>query len=237
VATVTDRDRTSSPYDEALWPVHGLRAQGAKMAAAVSVGEYPERLEATTVSLVGQSRPGSVTLAAVLQLLLAASFLIMPILVYLYGAKAQAAAEAEVVKQGFPADVLARNNVHFNEGALGFVLPLVIATFLAALAVLSLAGNGAGRILSLIFQPIFLIGAGFVTFRQAFAGRFLESAFEKSGDATLAGMNVKAFVDAATEAFPPWFLLAVRARFALVILGSPLVIVLLAVPSATAYFR
>jgi hypothetical protein len=48
---------------------------------------------------------------------------------------------------------------------------------------------------------------------------------------------VKAFVDAATEAFPPWFLFAVRARFALVILGSLLVIVLLAGPSATTYFR
>jgi hypothetical protein len=193
--------------------------------------------EATTFSLLGQSRPGSVTFAAVLQLLLAATFLIMPILVYRYGAEAQAAAEAEVVKQGFPADVLARNNVHFDEGAVGLVLPIVIAICLVVLAVLNLAGNGVGRILSLILQPILLVGGGFITFRQAFAGRFLESAFKNSGDATLAGINVKAFVDAAADAFPAWFLYAVRARFALVTLGSVLVIILLAVPSANTYFR
>jgi hypothetical protein len=69
------------------------------------------------------------------------------------------------------------------------------------------------------------------------SGRFLESAFKKSGDATLAGINVKAFVDAATDAFPAWFLYAVRVRFALVTLGSLLVIILLAGPSANAYFR
>jgi hypothetical protein len=39
---------------------------------------------------------------------------------------------------------------------------------LAALAVLNLAGNEVGRILSWILQPILLIGGGLVTFRQAF---------------------------------------------------------------------
>jgi hypothetical protein len=55
-----------------------------------------------TVSLVGQARPIGVTTAAVLQLLLAVTFLIMPIVVIRHGPKAQAAAEADVVRQGFP---------------------------------------------------------------------------------------------------------------------------------------
>jgi hypothetical protein len=91
-------------------------------------------------SLVGPGHPGSVTLAAALQLLLAATFLIMPTLAYLYGAHAQAA--AEVVRQGFPAVVLARNNVHFGEGAVGLVLAIAIAGGLLALALL----NGPGSL-------------------------------------------------------------------------------------------
>jgi hypothetical protein len=180
--------------------------------------------------------PGSVMLAAALQVLLAATFLIMPYLVHRYGAKAQAAAEAEVVKQGSPADVLTRNNVHFDEGVVGLVLPIAIALSLGAHAALNLAGNEVGRILSWILHPILLVGGGLITFRQAFAARFLESAFESSGDSTLARIDVKAFVDAATDVFPGWFVSAVRARFVLVTVGSLLVVILLAMPSANDYF-
>jgi hypothetical protein len=48
---------------------------------------------------------------------------------------------------------------------------------------------------------------------------------------------VRAFVDAAADAFPAWFALAVKARFVLVTLGSLLIVILLAMPSAKAYFR
>jgi hypothetical protein len=190
-----------------------------------------------TFSLLGYGRPGSVTLAAVLQLLLAATFLIMPTLAYMYGARAQAAAEAEVVRQGFPADVLARNNVQFGEGAVGLLLAVAIAVGLVALAVLNLAGNPAGRIGSWILQPLLLIAGGLILSRQVFTARFLASAFRNSGDATLAGINVRAFVDAAADAYPAWFPYVVSARFVLATLGSLLVIILLAVPAANAYFR
>jgi hypothetical protein len=190
-----------------------------------------------TLSLLGHSRPGSVTLAAVLQLLLAATFLIMPTLAYRYGADAQAAAEAEVARQGFPSEVLARNNVNFGEGAAGLALAVAIALGLVALAALNLAGNPAGRIGSWILQPLLLVAGGLVESRQVFAARFLASTFKNSGDATLAAINVKAFVDAAAGAYPAWFPYVVNARFVLTTLGSLLVIILLAVPSANAYFR
>jgi hypothetical protein len=207
------------------------------MAASTSVEDCLGSLPATTFLLLGQSRPSSVTVAAGLQVLVAATFLIMPTLSYRYGAEAQAAAEAEVAKQRFPSDVLARNNVHFNEGVVGLVLPIVIALGLLALASLNLAGNGVGRILSWIFQPIFLVAGGLITFRQVFAVQFLESAFKNADDPTLGGINVKAFVDAAVDAFPAWFLFVVKARFVLTTLGSLVVIILLTVPSANAYFR
>jgi hypothetical protein len=189
------------------------------------------------VPLVAQSRPGSVTLAALLQLLLAATFVIMPTLAFLYGARAQAAAEAEVARQGFPADALARNHVNFGEGPVGLLLAVAIALGLAVLAVLNLDGNPAGRLGSWILQPLLFIAGALILSRQVFTARFLASAFRSSGDATLAGINVKAFVDAAAHAYPAWFPSVVSARFVLATLGSLLIITLLAVPSANAYFR
>jgi hypothetical protein len=121
---------------------------------------------------------------------------------YRYGANAKAAAEAEVTRQGFPAEVLARN-VHFGEGAAGPALAVAIALGLAALAALNLAGTPAGRIGSWILQPLLLVAGGLIISRQVFTARFLGSAFKHSGDATLAAINVKAFVDAATGAYPP----------------------------------
>jgi hypothetical protein len=191
----------------------------------------------STIPLLSQNRPGSITLAAVLQLLLAATFLIMPTVAFLYGARAQAAAEAEVARQGFPAEILARNHVHFGEGAAGLVLAVAIALALVALAALNLAGNPAGRIGSWILQPLLLIAGVLILSRQVFTARFLASAFRSSGDATLARINVKAFVDAAADAYPAWAPYVAGARFGLATLGSLLIIVLLAVTSANAWFR
>jgi hypothetical protein len=181
--------------------------------------------------------PGTVIVASILQFLLAAAFLIQTTLAYRYGAKAQRAAEAEVVKQGAPATVLAQQQVNFEERGVEIVLPVAIAMVLAALASLNLAGNGTGRILSWIFQPIVLVAGGLVMSRQVFAVRYLEAAFSRSGDATLQRLNVRAFVDAALGAFPPWFRSLVATRLVLATVGSLLVIALLATPTASAYFR
>jgi hypothetical protein len=204
-------------------------------ALAITNTGGPIGAEVVTLSLLVYGRSIAVTLAALLQLLIAVTFLIMPVLVLRHGTYAQAAAEAEVVSQGFPADVLARNKIHFDEGTAGLVLPIVIALTLGTLAVLNLAGSEVGRNLSLIFQPVLLVGGGFITFRQVTAARFVQTAFEKSGDPMLTAIDVQAFVDAATDAFPRGFLFLVRARFILVTLGSMLVIVLLVLPSATAF--
>jgi hypothetical protein len=181
--------------------------------------------------------PRVVVVAATLQLLQAVAFLVQSLLAYRHGANAQRAAEAEVAKQGLPAEVLAQNGVRFSESGAELVLPVAIVACLATLASLNLAGVEVGRISTWILQPIFLVAAGFVTANQVFAVRFLRSAFDKSGDPTLQGINVPAFVDAAMGAFPAWFRYLVVARFALVTVGSGLVIVLLTVPAANSYFQ
>jgi hypothetical protein len=175
--------------------------------------------------------------ASLLQLLLAVTFLIMPAIAYRYGARAQAAAEAEVARQGFPAGILAKNKVKFTERGIEAALPAAIALLLVALASLNLAGIEAGRIMSWIFQPVILVVGGLVTAAQVFDVRYLTSAFRKSGDQTLRSINVKAFVDAAVRAFPAGFRSLVATRFVLTTAGSVLVIVLLAVPAANAYFH
>ena len=140
--------------------------------------------------------------AALLQFALAATFLIIPIIAYRYGANAQRAAEAAVVKQGFPAKVLVQHQVKFAERGVAALLPVGIALCLATLAALNLARSEAGRTFSWIFQPILLVAGSFITTGQVFPVRYIESAFKKSGDAMLHRINVRAFVEAASAAFP-----------------------------------
>jgi hypothetical protein len=179
----------------------------------------------------------TVVLASILQYLLAVSFIIMPIIAYGYGADAQRAAEAEVAKQGFPAGVLTQHGVNIKERGIDTLLPFAIALGLATLASLNLAGSGVGRILSWILQPIVLVAGGMVTAGQVFATRYVESAFRKSGDPTLYGINVKAFMDAAMAVFPAGFRSLVITRFTLTTAGSLLIIILLTIPPANAYFH
>jgi hypothetical protein len=164
--------------------------------------------------------PPTVISAALLQGLLAALFLIIPVVVARHGGKAQRAAEAEVVRQGVPAGVLARHRVRFDERPVEFLLPVAIGLGLATLAWLNLAGNGTGRVLSWVLQPILLVAGGLITGGQVFPTRSLESAFRKSTDPTLRGIDVAAFVDAARRAFPAWLRQLIVARFVLVTAGS-----------------
>jgi hypothetical protein len=165
--------------------------------------------------------------AATLQFLLATTFLVVSVVAYRDGANAQRAAEAEVVKQGFPASILAQHSVTFEESGTELLLPLAIALILAALAALNLSGSEVGRVMSLILQPILLVGGGIVTARQVFAVSYLQSAFKKSIDTRIRDVNAKALVGAAMAAFPNWLGYLIATRFVLATAGSLLVIVLL----------
>jgi len=165
--------------------------------------------------------------AGLLQLALASAFVAMGACAWRYGADAQRAAEGEVLRQGYDAELLARHGVNFRERAAELVLPLSIAALLVLLAVLNLRESGIGRSLSLVVAPILLVAGGAVTASQVFAVHSIESAFRKADDANLRAVNVRRFVDAAIDVFPPGFRSLVIARFVLTTLGSATVVVLL----------
>lgn len=146
--------------------------------------------------------PWPVVLASVLQFATALAFVAMALLAYRYGSDAQAAAEAEVARQGDPPHLLDRARVNVRESGAELALPLGIALALAVLGTLNLAGSGTARVATWTFQPPLLVAGGFVTAGQVFAVRFVRSAFLKSGDQDLKLMNVERFMEAATSEFP-----------------------------------
>ncbi|MCH7230324.1 hypothetical protein L0U85_05560 [Glycomyces sp. L485] len=182
-------------------------------------------------------RPGSVTVAVWLQLLLAAALAVSAVVGFVYGSKANDAFEAELADQGFDIAEIPGNTANFGGGAGDLVFALVIVALLVVLAMLNAAGNRVGRILTWIFQPLVLICGAFLFAGQLFLAQFLQFAFDSSPNEDLQEVDVEALVDAVYGVYPGWSVLVDWVVVALATLGSILVIILLAVPSANAYFR
>ncbi|MFI7709040.1 hypothetical protein [Nonomuraea sp. NPDC049480] len=175
-------------------------------------------------------RPRTVTFAGILQLLFALSFLIVPVIGLIYGADVQAAAEAELVRQGLTPAILAQNNLHFDEGGYALVIPVSTAVIAVILAWLNLAGRRVGRILTLIIQPLFLALDVFILTSQATQVQFLQSVLGP-------GANAQAVIEAAYGVYPGWLLTVTDGRLFVTIAASVAIIVLLILPSARTYFR
>ncbi|WP_188188634.1 hypothetical protein [Nonomuraea sp. SYSU D8015] len=182
-------------------------------------------------------RPRSVVLAAVLQLLTAVPFVLGTYVVLAHGARAQAAAEAEVARQGLPPSLLDQHGVSFGNSTSELPFAVAIVLILASLALLNLNGKRLGRTLSWIFQPILFVAGAVIVPGQVFVAPLLESAFKSSGDPALARIDVVSLVDSTTQVMPGWLHHAAVAKLALTTLGSVLVVALLALPSARAHFR
>jgi hypothetical protein len=178
-----------------------------------------------------------VLVASVLQLLLGATFLVVPYGAHRHGDAAQRAAEEQVAEQGFDPELLVRHRVVFTESASAAMFPVAIGLILVALGVFDLAGSGIGRIVAIVVQSVLFLGGGLVTGSQVFAVRFIERAFVKSDDRILCQINVRAFVAAAREAFPRWLRMVIPIRFVLITLGSLVSITLLAQSWVNPYFR
>ncbi|MFI6483949.1 hypothetical protein ACIBH1_38925 [Nonomuraea sp. NPDC050663] len=172
----------------------------------------------------------TVTAAGVLQVLFALAFLIVPVAGLFYGADVQAAAEAELARQGLDPGLLARNNLHFDEGGYALVIPAVTAAIAAVLAWLNLAGRRAGRVLTLIVQPILLLLDFFILTSQLARAEYLQGILGGGADAG-------AILAASESVYPGWLLAVSQGRIFFTMAASAVVIVLLLLPSARAFFR
>lgn len=166
-------------------------------------------------------------LAATLQLLLAATFFVIPVVAWFRGGASQDSAEAEIRRQGHSPAVLAQHGIAFREKPWEFALALTIGATLTVLGVLNLTENPSGRLLSWIIEPLVLVGVGFITTGQVFATAYTRAAFARSADPAVRTVDTPALMAAANAPFPAWLRPLVLTRFALATLGSAVVLLLL----------
>ncbi|GAA2378701.1 hypothetical protein [Nonomuraea africana] len=170
-----------------------------------------------------------ITLAAVLQILIALAFVSIPLVRARYGAGALAATEAELDRQNIPRSVLAENNIRFDASGHETWAPLSIAVLVTALAVLNLTGSW-GETLSWVLQPLVLLVNLFILYSNLTAERSVRAHFAKTGDPVLQRIDVKAMLGAAERAFPSWVLPGLQnLRHVIVMGGSVAALVLLAI--------
>jgi hypothetical protein len=120
--------------------------------------------------------------------------------------------------------VLAAHRVRFAETTAEMLFPLAIGLVIAAVGAVNLAGISGGRIASWVLAPLLVIGGGFVTGSQVFAGRATAAALRKVTD-----VDGYAIVDAAARTYPAVLRPLIIARFALTTLGTLAVVILLIV--------
>lgn len=182
-----------------------------------------------------KSRPGTVTVAVWIQILTAVFLVASAVVTLMYSADAQAAADAEIENQGYTGSDLPEGVIAFEGNPISVGVPVLIALFLVALAVFNAAGKRPARVTTWVLQPIVLICGGFTAVSVLLAVPFMEAGIEAGNGPD--DLDVQAIVDAALGAYPAWTSIVTYGGAALMTLGSIAVIILLAVPSANAYFR
>ncbi|WP_433758399.1 hypothetical protein [Nocardia sp. CA-135398] len=162
--------------------------------------------------------------AAVAQLLIALAFVSIPLVRHRYGAAAQAAADGELARQGVRPRVLAEDGMRFDAGGHETWAPVGIALVMTAMAVLNLAVNDWGRILSRVFQVLVLLGNIAILYSNLTAAKSVQAAFARKGDPELARIEVQSFLDVAEAAVTPYLQ---NLRHAIVFGGSIVVLIAL----------
>jgi hypothetical protein len=182
----------------------------------------------------GLSMPFAVLVVVLLQCVLAVTFVVLPVVGARHGPAAQRAAETDVARQGFRVTVLAERGVNFGASRGSVVVAVAIGVCFATLAVLNLVGSDLGRVLTWALQSLLFVAGLVIMPGEVFTARYVGAAFRKAG---LQDIDVRAFVGAASAAYPSWLRLVVLTRFLLTTVGSVLVVVLLVLPAANAYYR
>ncbi|GAA4599674.1 hypothetical protein GCM10023194_80410 [Planotetraspora phitsanulokensis] len=166
---------------------------------------------------------------AVMQLLVAAAFVSIPLGRHRYGPAATASAEAELERQGVRPTILAENGMRFDAGGHETAVPVAVAAVMVALAGLNLYGGDLARPLTWVFQSIVLLGNCLILYSNLTAVKSVQAAFLRKGDPMLARVDVRALLKAAEDGFPAWTWILQNVRHVVVFGAS---ILALAVPFA-----
>ncbi|ORT59245.1 hypothetical protein [Streptomyces sp. CB03238] len=162
------------------------------------------------------------TFVAVMQMLVAAAFLSIPVVRARYGATATVGAEAELRRQGVRTTVLAENGMRFDAGGHETWAPVSIAAVMAAVAAVNLCDGSWAESLTWVAQSIVLATNGVILYSNLTAVTSVRAAFARKGDADLARIDVPALLKAAEDGFPSWVWVLQNARHVVVFGASVL---------------
>ncbi|MFE7161392.1 hypothetical protein [Streptomyces sp. NPDC057636] len=165
-------------------------------------------------------------IAAVLQLLVAAAFVSIPVVRARFGPAAKAAADAELTRQGVRPAVLEENGLRFDAGGHETWAPASVAGVMVGVAVLNFMASAWGQTLTWVFSSLVLALNALILHSQLTAAKSVQAAFRRKGDAELARIDVPAFLKAAEGAFPAWVTIHQNIRHTVAFAGSALALIL-----------
>ncbi|MER6134382.1 hypothetical protein [Streptomyces sp. NPDC001815] len=159
---------------------------------------------------------------AVMQLLVAAAFMSIPLVRGRYGATAMAGAEAELERQGIRTTALTENGMRFDAGGHETWAPVSIAAAMTAVAAVNLFGGSWAEPLTWAFQSIVLAVNCVILYSNLTAVKSVQAAFLRKDDPALARIDVPALLKAAEDGFPSWVWVLQNARHVVVFGASVL---------------
>lgn len=165
------------------------------------------------------------TLAAVMQLLVAAAFISIPLVRHRFGPAAKAAAVAELRRQNVRPEVLEENKLRFDAGGHETAAPVAVAAVMTAIAAVNFAGVDLAQLLTWIFSSLVLLMNAVIVYSNLTAVKSVEAAFRRKDDPELARVEVAPFLQAAEGAFPHWVRAQTYLRNTLVFGGSAVALV------------
>ncbi|MEV4671505.1 MULTISPECIES: hypothetical protein [Actinomadura] len=160
------------------------------------------------------------TLAAVMQLLVAAAFVSIPLVRHRYGPAAKAAAVTELRRQNVRPEVLEENKLRFDAGGHETAAPATVAAIMIVIAALNITGTGPAQPLTWIFSSLVILMNAGIVYSNLTAVKSVQAAFRRKGDPELARIEVAPFLQAAENAFPSWVRAQTYIRNTVVFAGS-----------------
>ncbi|MGW7286113.1 hypothetical protein ACWGH4_11545 [Streptomyces sp. NPDC054847] len=167
------------------------------------------------------------TLAAVMQLSVAAAFLSIPLVRHRFGPAAKAAAVTELRRQDVRPEVLEEKKLRFDAGGHETAAPAAVAAVMTVIATLNFAGADQAQLLTWIFSSLVVMNA-VIVYSNLTAVQSVEAAFRRKGDPELARVEVAPFLRAAEDAFPRWVRAQTYLRNTVVFAGSTVALVAVA---------